>query len=122
MLEARHLAKRFYGVTAVEDANLVVRPGEVIGYLGPNGSGKTTTIKMLTGLLEPSGGTVVFRGKNTADDLIGYRSRLGYVPEEPQLYPFLSGREYLELVARLRELPNAVIREKIPALPELPGI
>jgi ABC-2 type transport system ATP-binding protein len=122
MLEARHLAKRFHGVTAVEDADFVVAPGEVMGYLGPNGSGKTTTIKMLTGLLEPSGGTVAFDGKNIADDLIGYRSRLGYVPEEPNLYPFLSGREYLELVARLRQLPDGVIREKIPALLELLGI
>src|SRR5687768_15626013 len=106
MLEARHLAKRFYGVTAVADANFVVRPGEVIGYLGPNGSGKTTTVKMLTGLLEPSGGSVWLDGRDIARDLLGYRSRLGYVPEEPQLYPFLSGREYLELVGRLRELPE----------------
>ncbi len=122
MLEARHLAKRFYGVTAVEDANFVVRPGEVIGYLGPNGSGKTTTVKMLTGLLEPSGGSVWFDGRDIARDLLGYRSRLGYVPEEPQLYPFLSGREYLELVGRLRELPERVIQRKIPALLELLGI
>ncbi len=55
MLEARHLSKRFFGVTVVHDVNLVVRVGEVVGYLGPNGSGKTTTVRMLTGLLEPTG-------------------------------------------------------------------
>lgn len=122
MLEARHLGKRFHGVTAVHDVSFVVRPGQVMGYLGPNGSGKTTTVKMLTGLLEPSGGSVWFNGRDTAGDLVGYRSRLGYVPEEPQLYPFLSGRDYLELVGRLRELPEHVIQRKIPALLELLGI
>jgi ABC-2 type transport system ATP-binding protein len=122
MLEARHLAKRFHGVTAVHDVSFVVRPGQVMGYLGPNGSGKTTTVKMLTGLLEPSGGSVWFDGRDIAGDLVGYRSRLGYVPEEPQLYPFLSGRDYLELVGRLRELPEHVIQRKIPALLELFGI
>lgn len=122
MLEARHLVKRFHGVTAVHDVSFVVRPGEVMGYLGPNGSGKTTTLKMLTGLLEPSSGTVLFQGRDVADDLITFRSRLGYVPEEPQLYPFLSGREYLELVGRLRELPESLLEQKIPALLELLGL
>jgi ABC-2 type transport system ATP-binding protein len=122
MLEARHLVKRFHGVTAVHDVSFVVGPGQVMGYLGPNGSGKTTTVKMLTGLLEASGGSVWFNGRDTAGDLVAYRSRLGYVPEEPQLYPFLSGRDYLELVGRLRELPEHVIQRKVPALLELLGI
>jgi ABC-2 type transport system ATP-binding protein len=122
MLEARQLTKRFHGITVVNDVNFVVRPGEVMGYLGPNGSGKTTTVKMLSGLLEPSSGCVIFDGKDIAADLVGYRSRLGYVPEEPHLYPFLSGREYLELVSRLRELPATIIHNKIPSLLELFGI
>jgi ABC-2 type transport system ATP-binding protein len=122
VLEARHLCKRFFGVTAVDDVSFVLRPGEVLGYLGPNGSGKTTTIKMLAGLLEPSGGKVLFQGRDTQDDPNALKSRLGYVPEEPQLYPFLSGREYLELVGRLRELPSAALEKKIPALLELLGI
>lgn len=122
MLEARHLVKRFHGVTVVNDVSFVVRPGQVLGYLGPNGSGKTTTAKMLTGLLEPSSGSVLFRGRDVAEDLVGYKSRLGYVPEEPQLYPFLSGRQYLELVGRLRELPDSLLDKKIPALLELLGL
>jgi ABC-2 type transport system ATP-binding protein len=122
MLEARHLVKRYYGVSAVNDVSFLVRPGEVMGYLGPNGSGKTTTVKMLTGLLEPTGGDVYFNRKNVADDPLAFRSRLGYVPEEPHLYPFLSGREYLAFVGRLRELPEATLEKKIPAFLELFGI
>ena len=62
---------------------------------------------MLTGLLAPTGGQVLFEGRLIDDDPVAFRRRLGYVPEEPHLYPFLSGREYLELVGRLRELPAA---------------
>jgi ABC-2 type transport system ATP-binding protein len=122
MLEARHLVKRFFGVTVVEDVSFVVRPGEVVGYLGPNGSGKTTTARMLTGILEPTSGAVLFDGKPIAADPIAFRTRLGYVPEEPHLYPFLTAREYLELVGRLRELPLAVLERKIPALLDLFGL
>ena len=122
MLEADHLAKRFFGITVVDDVSFVVRPGEVVGYLGPNGSGKTTTAKMCTGLLETSSGSVRFRGKKIDDDLIAYRKRLGYVPEEPHLYTFQSGREYLELVGRLRELPGDVLDRKIDTLLDLFGL
>ncbi len=122
MLEARHLTKRFFGVTAVDDVTFVLRPGEVVGYLGRNGSGKTTTARMLTGLLEPSAGSVLFKGTDIAADPIAYRRRLGYVPEEPHLYAFLSGREYLELVGRLRELEPAQLDRKIAAFLELLGL
>lgn len=122
MLEARRLVKRFSGVTAVGDVSLVVRPGEVVGYLGPNGSGKSTTAKMLTGLLTPTSGTVRWDGRDIHEDLVGFRRRLGYVPEEPLLYPFLSGREFLQLVGRLRELPEALIDRKTGAMAELLGL
>ncbi|HWK09763.1 MAG TPA: ABC transporter ATP-binding protein [Vicinamibacterales bacterium] len=119
MLEARHLVKRFFGITAVDDVSFVVRPGEVVGYLGPNGSGKTTTALMLTGLLDTTSGTVLFDGRRTDADPIAFRRRLGYVPEEPRLYPFLSGREHLELIGRLREIPQAALDRKIASLLEL---
>lgn len=122
MLEADRLAKRFFGVTVVDDVSFVVRPGEIVGYLGPNGSGKTTTAKMCTGLLDTSSGSVRFDGRNIADDLIGFRRRLGYVPEEPHLYAFQTGREYLQLVGRLRELPAGALDRKIDALLELFGL
>jgi ABC-2 type transport system ATP-binding protein len=122
MLEARHLVKRFYGHAVVNDVSFVVRPGEVVGYLGPNGSGKTTTTRMLIGLLEPTSGGVLFDGRDTRLASIEFRKRLGYVPEEPYLYPFLSGREYLELVGRLREMPPSPMDRKIAALLELFGL
>lgn len=105
MLEVRELTKRYPGVTAVDEVSFTVRPYEVLGYLGPNGSGKTTTVNMLTGLVEPTRGEILFDGRPIKDDPIEYKRRLGYVPEEPRLYPYLTGKEYLELVGRLRSLP-----------------
>jgi ABC-2 type transport system ATP-binding protein len=122
MLEARSLVRRFSGSAVVDTVSFTVRPGDILGYLGPNGSGKTTTIRMLTGLLPPSRGAVFFDGRDIADDLVAFRRRLGYVPEEPHLYPFLSGREQLELVGRLRQLPSSLLKRKIASLLELFGI
>jgi ABC-2 type transport system ATP-binding protein len=122
MLQARHLFKRFHGVTAVNDVSFEVRPGEVVGYLGPNGSGKSTTAKMLTGLVETSSGAILFDGGDISHDPVGFRRRLGYVPEEPNLYTFQSAIEYLELVGRLRELPPGELDKKINALLELFGL
>src|SRR5215468_3092234 len=104
MLEARQLVKRFFGIAAVNNVSFELRSGEVVGYLGPNGSGKSTTSKMLTGLLDTSAGAVVFENQNISRDPVGFRRRLGYVPEEPILYNFQSATEYLQLVGRLREL------------------
>ena len=122
MLEGRHLVKRFFGITVVDDVSFLVRPGEVVGYLGPNGSGKTTTARMLTGLLNPTSGLVLWEGSDIHADIVAFRRRLGYVPEEPHLYSFLSGREYLQLVGRLRELPPPLLERKIAALLELFGL
>ena len=119
MLEARRLVKRFHGHAIVNDVSFSVHPGEVVGYLGPNGSGKTTTTRILTGLLDPTSGAVLFDGRETRLAPLEFRRRLGYVPEEPYLYPFLSGREYLELVGHLREMPFAEMFRKISALVEL---
>ena len=119
MLEAVHLTKRYASLPAVQDASFSLRPGQVLGCLGPNGSGKSTTVKMLTGLLEPTRGEVLFDGRNIRDDLAGYRKHLGYVPEEPNLYPYLSGWEYLELVGTLRGMPRRELEKKINSLLEL---
>jgi ABC-2 type transport system ATP-binding protein len=112
-LRAIRLSKHYSGNRVVKDVDFTIRPGEIVGYLGPNGSGKTTTARMLAGLVEPSSGRVEFGGRDIRDDVVAYRHELGYVPEEPYLYPFLSGREYLELIGRLRGIPEALLEMKI---------
>jgi ABC-2 type transport system ATP-binding protein len=118
-LEARSLMKCYTAVPAVSDVSFSLSSGEVLGCLGPNGSGKITTVRMLTGLLEPTRGQVLCGGKNIQSNLVGYRERLGYVPEEADLYPFLSGQEYLELVGTLRGLAAPHLGKKIDAMLEL---
>ena len=122
MLEAQHLVKRFHGHAAVSDVSFQLSPGEILGYLGPNGSGKSMTLKMLTGLVEPTSGHIRYDGIDVTGGNIEFRRRFGYVPEEPYLYPFLSGREYLDLVAGLRDLPVSSTSPRIDALLDLFGL
>jgi len=112
LLEVRGLTKRYRGLAVVDRVNFSVRSGEITGYLGPNGSGKSTTVKMLTGLVEPSDGQILFDGINVRRDPIGFKRRIGYVPEEALVYPSMTGLEYLQLMGRLREMPENVINEK----------
>ncbi len=113
MLELRNVTKRYPATTAVKNVSFEARRGEVTGYLGPNGSGKSTTLKMITGLIEPTEGEILFDGERIQRDPMAYRQRLGYVPEEPQLYPHLTGAEYLEMVGQLRGVPERPLADKI---------
>ena len=106
MFEARSLTKFYSHTPAVKNVSFTIRPGEILGYLGPNGAGKSTTVKMITGLIEPSEGQIFYNGRTVYDDFTAYQRKIGYVPEEPHLYPHLSGREYLQLVGRLRGMPR----------------
>ena len=107
-LDIRRLTKQYNKLAVVDDVSFVVRPGEILGLIGPNGAGKSTTVKMIIGMLEPSDGRILYQGRSIIEDLPGFQRRLGYVPEEPNLYPFLSGREYLQLAGRLRgSMPTA---------------
>src|SRR5436190_15984944 len=108
MLELRNVSKRFLGITAVDSVSFQARAGEITGYLGPNGSGKSTTLKMITGLMEMTSGEILFQGQRIERDPIAYKQRMGYVPEEPQLYGHLSGLEYLTMVAQLRGLSRGI--------------
>ena len=85
MLELRHVTKLYSGIPAVSNVSFTARVGEVTGYLGPNGSGKSTTMKMITGLIERTSGQILFDGRPIEADLIGFKRRMGYVPEEPHL-------------------------------------
>jgi len=116
MLQAVGLTKRYNGLTAVREVSFLVPAGRVTGYLGPNGSGKSTTVKMLTGLLQPTRGEILFDGRPVQDHWLEYKARLGYVPEEPLLYPYLTAPEYLRLVGRLRRMPEARLSARIDAM------
>ena len=119
MFEAKALTKRYNGLLAVDQVSFTVRRGEVLGYLGPNGSGKTSTIHMIVGLLEVSDGSMYLDGVNVEADPITYKRRIGYVPEELDLYTHLTAAEYLRLVGRLRGLPSVRLEERILALLQL---
>jgi ABC-2 type transport system ATP-binding protein len=119
MLALERVAVRYSGRSVLRDVSFTIGAGEIVAYLGANGSGKTTTMKVVTGLREPDHGRVVFRGQDVADDPLGYRRRLGYVPETADVYPFLSAREYLLLAGRLRELPEAALERRVDELLEL---
>jgi ABC-2 type transport system ATP-binding protein len=116
MLELRNVCKRFRGIPAVDDVSFLARAGEITGYLGPNGSGKSTTMKMITGLMETTSGKIVFKGEAIEHDLVAYKQRMGYVPEESHLYSHLSGWEYLVMVGQLRNLPAMMTADCIDGL------
>src|SRR5437763_4527565 len=122
MLGVHRLTKHYGALVAIHDVSFEARPGEVLGLLGPNGSGKSTTVKILAGLLRQTAGNVELDGKNAFDDLEDYKRILGYVPEEPHLYSYMTGPEYLQLVGRLRGLPDAILDEKIDRFMQLLGI
>jgi predicted permease len=113
MLEARSLTKYYNHTPAVRQVSFTVKPGEILGYLGPNGAGKSTTVKMLTGLIEPSEGQIFYCGRSVYEDFTAFQRCTGYVPEEAHLYPHLSGREYLQLMGRLRGLPRRILEPKM---------
>jgi ABC-2 type transport system ATP-binding protein len=119
MLEAQGLSKYYGSVPAVRSVTFRLEPGEVLGYLGPNGSGKSTTVKMLTGLLQPTSGVVTQDSADIKNNLAAYRKRLGYVPEEANLYPYLTGEEYLEMIGTLRAMPESRRKLRIDSLLQL---
>jgi ABC-2 type transport system ATP-binding protein len=110
LIKANKLTKRYGDVPVVKGLNLEVKAGEILGFLGPNGSGKTTTIKMLTGLLEPSEGEAFICGYDISKQPMQAKSLTAYVPDQPKLYGKLSAREFLNLVAALYRVPKDNIK------------
>jgi len=113
VLELKGVSKKYGFLKAVDNVSFTVRPGESVGYLGPNGAGKSTTIKMLAGLLEPTGGEIIYQGRNVWKNLVWFKARLGFVPEEPAIYSHLSAYDYLLMVGRLRKIQESVLKNKI---------
>jgi ABC-2 type transport system ATP-binding protein len=106
IIEARDVSKSYGDVLAVNHVNLSVEKGALFGLLGPNGSGKTTMIKMLTGQTRPTGGTATVLGIDAEKDPVGVRGRVGIIPEQETPPSFLTAQEYLEFVAAVRKIPD----------------
>src|SRR6188768_2375345 len=122
VLEIQNVTKRYGALTAVRDVSFAVRPGDILGYLGSNGSGKSTTVKMIVGLMPPTHGRILYKGSDIQDHLVDYKARVGYVPEEAHVYTYLTGPEYLRLCGRLRGVPAAALEQKIDRFLHLFGL
>ncbi len=121
-IQARGLTKRFGSILAVDGLDLDVPGGTIFGLLGPNGAGKTTTIRLLTGLARPSAGSATVAGVGVGLDRPELRRRLGYLDQDPRFYPWMRGRELLELVGRLAGLDGADLRARVTAMLERAGL
>jgi len=112
LIETRNLVKKYGEKLAVNDVSFAVQAGEVFGFLGPNGAGKTTTIKMIVGLLQPTSGTVKVAGFDVQAQPLQAKAASGYVPDTPNLYAKLSGRELLRFVGDLYDLDRQQVAQR----------
>ncbi len=98
MLVLDHVTKKFAKITAIKDLSINIKPGEIVGLIGPNGSGKTTTIKMIAGLYQPSSGTIKLQGHSVSAASDDTRALIGYIPDEPAVYEKFTGEELLHFI------------------------
>ncbi len=119
MISVSNLTKEYGTKKAVDQISFEATKGEIVGYLGPNGAGKSTTLKMLVGLLQPTSGDISVAGYSAETELLELKQRIGYVPEEAQLYEHLTLVEHLQLMGRLYHLEEKLIAHKIVELAKL---
>jgi len=119
ILRVDGLVKRYRTITAVDGLSLEVGPGEFVGFIGPNGAGKSTTMRCIAGQLMPDAGTLEVAGASVPADPIAARGHIGYVPQELELYAYLTGEEFLRFVADVRGVPVDAQNERIEELLDL---
>jgi len=112
-VELKDVVKRYSEIVAVNGLNLAIKPGEIFGLLGPNGSGKSTTLKMLLGLVQPDTGSVNVLGVDVKKDPLSVKRAVGYAPESPRLYEFLTGIEYLDFIGDIYDIPSSEKKDRI---------
>jgi ABC-2 type transport system ATP-binding protein len=122
VIETFALTKRFGETVALDQLSLRAEAGEIFGFLGPNGSGKTTTIKLLMGFLRPTSGRATILGRDCHEESVALKREVGFLPDEPFLYPHLTGLELLAFVAGLHGFRGAGARERAAALAERFGL
>ena len=113
MLCIEHLTKRYGEKTAVDDLSLHILPGEIFGFIGHNGAGKSTTIKSAVGILQFDAGRITINGRSLLDEPVACKRDLAFIPDNPDLYDFMSGIQYLNFVADIFAIPAAVRLERI---------
>jgi ABC-2 type transport system ATP-binding protein len=113
MIEVKSLSKSYGDYKAVSDVSFSAEKGQIVGFLGPNGAGKTTTIRMLATYLPPSFGQASIAGYDIVSQADQVRKRIGYLPENPPLYPEMTVREYLKFVAEIKGVQRSVVTERI---------
>ena len=113
MIEVQHLTKHYGDLTAVSDISFNVASGQILGFLGPNGSGKTTTMRVITGFMPASSGTVKVAGFDIFDESFEARKRIGYLPESPPLYNDMTVTTYLRFVARIKGMHKTAIPDAL---------
>lgn len=110
MIEVMHLGKRYGEVAAIDDVNFTVAKGEILAFLGPNGAGKTTTMRILTCFMPATSGTAKVAGFDIFESPMEVKRRIGYLPENPPVYPEMTVSEYLHFVAKIKGVPNNKIK------------
>jgi ABC-2 type transport system ATP-binding protein len=112
-VELKNVTKRYDEIVAVKNVSLTIEQGEIFGLLGPNGSGKSTTLKMLLGLVQPEEGTVMVLGLDAKTDSVAIKRLVGYAPEAPRIYEFLTGIEFLDFIGDLYGMQTEEKRSRI---------
>ncbi len=113
MLQIDHLSKIYDGSKAVDDLSLHIRPGEIYGFIGHNGAGKTTTLKAVAGILRFEEGQILIGGKSIQEDPIACKQIMAYIPDNPDLYEFMTGTKYLNFVADVFRVSTADRKARI---------
>ena len=122
MIEVKHLTKRYGNHIAVSDLSFTIEKGQIYGFLGPNGAGKSTTMNIMTGCLAATAGEIKIGGFDIFEEAEQAKKLIGYLPEQPPLYPERTPREYLRFVAEAKKLPANRIREEIEHVMEVTQI
>src|SRR5271166_5503977 len=122
MIEVKNLTKAYGNFVAVKDVSFKAESGSILGFLGPNGAGKTTTMRIITGYMPATAGTVLIDGLDIFSQSLEARRKIGYLPENPPLYPDMRVEAYLRFVAKLRGVPRAKIEPALEHVLEVCGL
>ncbi len=122
MIELKNVTKKFSNKTAVSGVSFEVKKGEIIGFLGPNAAGKTTTMRMITGFFPPTDGEVIVAGIDMAKDPLGAKAKIGYMPENVPLYKEMEVYSYLKFIAEIKGVKKVEVEGRVQKCMEETGL